>query len=232
MIFPFDLSVDKVKVIDIGARAVPEGFHYQKLLDSNACVVTAVEPDSTTNKWMAVETVNEIHNIALGSGGLHNMHVCTLPSCSSVLAPNMECLRFYSGMEFFYKVEGRVSVQTFQYDDFFSEASFDYMDIDVQGYELEILKKGERNVANLLGVHIEVSFIEKYKGQPLFRDVDSYLAARNFTFHCFTGYGTRSPRGIKMKAARSMGLINGCGPMLSIFIDWTMMSFGKLIRDC
>ena len=168
MIFPFDLSVDKVKVIDIGARAVPEGFHYQKLLDSNACVVTAVEPDSTTNKWMAVETVNEIHNIALGSGGLHNMHVCTLPSCSSLLAPNMECLRFYSGMEFFYKVEGRVSVQTFQYDDFFSEASFDYMDIDVQGYELEILKKVKETLRIYWGCILKCRLLKSTKGNHYF----------------------------------------------------------------
>jgi len=88
----------------------------------------------------------------------------------------------------------------------FSDAHFDYLDIDVQGYELEVLKSGGRNIKNLLGIHIEVSFVEKYVGQPLFRDVDVFLAERDFTFHCFTGYGTRSPRGVKVDGSSVNGI--------------------------
>lgn len=43
-------------------------------------------------------------------------------------------------------------------------------------------------------------------GQPLFRDVDTFLAERDFTFHCFTGYGTRSPRGVKVDGSSVNGI--------------------------
>ncbi|MDU7559606.1 MAG: hypothetical protein E7K65_17430, partial [Pseudomonas sp.] len=96
---------NKIKIIDVGARAVPEGFHYEALVDSNACVVTAVEPDAKANKWLTNRAIDKIHNVAIGDGGIHEMHVCQLASCSSMLAPNKACLEFYSGMEFFYRVE-------------------------------------------------------------------------------------------------------------------------------
>ena len=31
----------------------------------------------------------------------------------------------------------------------------------------------------------EVEFVEMYKGQPLFADVDSFLRSKGFKFHCF-----------------------------------------------
>lgn len=206
MKFPFDLSANKIKIIDVGARAVPEGFHYEALVDSNACVVTAVEPDAKANKWLTNRAIDKIHNVAIGDGGIHEMHVCQLASCSSMLAPNKACLEFYSGMEFFYRVEKINTIKTYGFDVVFSDAYFDYLDIDVQGYELEVLKSGGRNIKNLLGIHIEVSFVEKYVGQPLFRDVDVFLAERDFTFHCFTGYGTRSPRGVKVDGSSVNGI--------------------------
>ena len=206
MDFPFKISGDKVRVIDVGARLVPEGPHYKNLIASKACSVTLVEPDVTASVLDVASAVEAVHNVALGDGSVGNMNFCKLPSCSSMLLPNRECLECYSGMEYFYRVEKKISIQTYKMDDLFPEANFDYMDLDVQGYELEVLKFAGRNLNSLLGVHVEVSFVEKYKGQPLFRDVDVYLASRNFTFHCFTGYGTRSPRKIITDGSSVNGL--------------------------
>jgi hypothetical protein len=52
--------------------------------------------------------------------------------------------------------------------------------IDVQGYELEVLKGCEPLLACFRYVYSECSFVELYQGQALAGDVILYLIDRNF----------------------------------------------------
>lgn len=52
--------------------------------------------------------------------------------------------------------------------------------IDVQGAELSVLK-GCRALEGADFLYVELSFVELYEGQALFRDVFDYLAGRGFT---------------------------------------------------
>jgi FkbM family methyltransferase len=52
--------------------------------------------------------------------------------------------------------------------------------IDVQGYELEVLKGCEPLLASFRYVYSECSFVELYRGQALAADVILYLIDRNF----------------------------------------------------
>ncbi len=56
----------------------------------------------------------------------------------------------------------------------------DFIKLDTQGSELDILKGGQLSLRNLYGVEIEVEFIQLYRGQPLFRDCDAFLDAHGF----------------------------------------------------
>jgi FkbM family methyltransferase len=64
-------------------------------------------------------------------------------------------------------------------------ASVDFMKLNVQGGELEILSAGESFLPEVMGLLTEVAFVENYKGRPLFADVDRWLRARGFTFFEF-----------------------------------------------
>ena len=57
----------------------------------------------------------------------------------------------------------------------------DFLKLDTQGSELEILK-GSEIILNhyLLGLKIEVEFIELYKNQALFSEIDLYLKEKGF----------------------------------------------------
>jgi FkbM family methyltransferase len=52
--------------------------------------------------------------------------------------------------------------------------------IDVQGYELEVLKGSVSHLRNFSWIYIEASFVELYKGQALVHEVIEFLRNRGF----------------------------------------------------
>ena len=55
--------------------------------------------------------------------------------------------------------------------------------IDVQGYEMEVLKGAEHLLRQVEVIIVETSFQELYRGQPLFDDIYKFLLEKNFHFH-------------------------------------------------
>ena len=70
--------------------------------------------------------------------------------------------------------------------------AIDFLKLDVQGAELDVLNGGDRVLADALVVHTEVEFVEMYKGQPLFAEVDQRLRRSGFVFHKFAGVAGRT----------------------------------------
>ncbi|MEO6981194.1 MAG: FkbM family methyltransferase, partial [Mucilaginibacter sp.] len=55
--------------------------------------------------------------------------------------------------------------------------------IDTQGYELEILKGGEKTLAHAEFVLLEVSFLDIYINCPLITDTVSFMKQRGFVVY-------------------------------------------------
>lgn len=62
----------------------------------------------------------------------------------------------------------------------------DIMWMDIQGAELKALKGMGEKLNHLKIVHLEVEFIEIYKQQPLFKDVNLFLLQNNFSLLGFS----------------------------------------------
>lgn len=56
----------------------------------------------------------------------------------------------------------------------------DFLKLDTQGSELEILHGAEAIISNACMVEVEVEFIEMYEGQPLFHDVFEFMIEKGF----------------------------------------------------
>jgi FkbM family methyltransferase len=66
-------------------------------------------------------------------------------------------------------------------------AEIDFFKLNVQGAELEILEGARDVLGTVLGIEVEVSFVESYLGRPFFSDVDAFLRRNGFHFFDLLG---------------------------------------------
>jgi FkbM family methyltransferase len=71
----------------------------------------------------------------------------------------------------------------------------DFLKIDVQGYELEVLKGAERVLARIEVVFTEVNHLEVYAGVPLAAELIGWLAERGYALHDVCNLMTRPSDG-------------------------------------
>jgi len=114
------------------------------------------------------------------------LNILKKPSHSSALEPNYDLINRYplrhpEGFE----LDTKVTVDACRLDELNLEAK-DFMKIDVQGYELKVLKGAESSLQDFLGVEVEIEFFEMYRNQCTFGEITEYLLENNFEFIDFT----------------------------------------------
>jgi hypothetical protein len=111
---------------------------------------------------------------------------------SSLLEPNSGLLDRFQNLENLTQVVKKHTFATKRLDDIAEITGVDFLKLDVQGAELDVMNGGDRVLAEALVVHTEVEFVEMYKGQPLFAEVDQRLRRSGFVFHKFAGVAGRT----------------------------------------
>ena len=97
--------------------------------------------------------------------------------CSSVLKPKI-VLEQYPGIKF----PSKETVKMIRLDDAEIDiADFNFMNIDVQGYELEVLKGSERTLKNIDYVYTEINVAEVYEDAPHVDKLDEFLSTYGFS---------------------------------------------------
>lgn len=105
------------------------------------------------------------------------------PMCSSHFLPNMAFLARFEEVDRYDVVSaGQVECQTI--DSLLANAteSVDFIKLDLEGGEIEVLRGADRVLDRCLGLHVEVSFQSLRSGQPLFGDVSAYLNEKDLEF--------------------------------------------------
>jgi FkbM family methyltransferase len=112
----------------------------------------------------------------------------------------------------------RLTVQTAALDSFFQkrETTIDYLKLDTQGTELQILKgaQGLLNEKRILVIKVEVSTIPVYKDQPVFSDIDIFLRKLGYVLVDFITYRD-DPRPL-FRSARQKAHYGPCGDAVYI----------------
>ena len=128
----------------------------------------------------------------VGDGSERTFHFLRHPASSSLYEPDLELAEKFQQLGELYRVLRTQRVQTRRLDDIEEVRPCDFLKLDAQGAELDIIRGGEQTVRQALVVHTEVEFVPLYKQQPLFADVDRALRAMGFAFHRFYSIAGRA----------------------------------------
>lgn len=189
----FFKDIPTITILDIGA-ALTETPPYNALIERGHARLIGFEPDQEACKRLN-ETYGDSHRFFpyfVGDGNPAVFHETNWGPTGSLYEPNTELLEKFQALSELVTLVAKHPVQTIKMDDIREIDSVDFVKIDVQGSELNVFQHAKRVLSQALLIQTEVEFLELYKGQPMFSDVDACLRKSGFQFHTFAGFGMRA----------------------------------------
>lgn len=175
------LGEDRIGIVDVGAAG---GLAKRWHPVAGALRVVAFEPDSrsiTTTDSRSGAEVTTVPKAAGATTGPATLYLARKPRCSSLREPNFEVVRRYPDPER-YDVVGTAQVECTTIDAALPPigTTMDFLKIDTQGTELDVLSGARDSLQDCLGLEIEVEFQQLYAGASVFRDIDAYVSDLGF----------------------------------------------------
>ena len=166
-------------IIHIGAHYGQEISEY---VSNGIQEIVLFEP-LTDNFNILEQTVKDInanivgYQVALGSKkGKAQMYLSSNQAqSSSILKPTEHLFNHHPDITF----EGVEEVEVKPLDSY-KFSGYNFINIDVQGYELEVFKGAKKTLKNIDYIYCEVNREELYEGNPMITDLDEYLNSYGF----------------------------------------------------
>jgi FkbM family methyltransferase len=174
-------------VVDIGANPIDGDPPYKPMLGNGLCTVTGFEPqpDAFAELNRCKGPLERYLPFALGDGTDKVLYICRANGMTSCLRPDATHLALFNEFPSLARVEHETIIKTSRLDDLDEITEIDFLKIDVQGAELEILKSGQQKLSKAVAIQTEVSFVTLYHNQPPIGLVDTALREMGFVPHCF-----------------------------------------------
>ena len=180
------LNEQKIGYVDVGASG---GLEPRWDAFKNIIKVFAFEPDQRSREKLVQTEQHIVFDKALShSQGERNFYLCQTPQVSSMLKPNLNFLELFPRVERF-NILKIISMEVSTLDQCLEKHNrdVDFIKLDTQGSELEILQGGRGVLEkSVLGIEIEIEFFQLYQDQPIFQDIVSFLKENGFQFIDFT----------------------------------------------
>lgn len=210
-------------MLEIGARPV-DGEPFNTLLDTFASSrLAAVEIDPALCDKLNAEARPGVRYYPCTLGRTEEtrvLHETVNPACTLLYEPDERYADLFGLLDVMRSRATR-EVRTTSLDTFVREhdlGPLDFIKIDIQGAELDVLQGGAGALGDVLLAVCEVEFVPLYREQPLYGDVDAYLRGHGYMLHKFLGVDGRV-----MKPLASHGT--------SIYPEQMMWSDALYMRD-
>lgn len=175
--------VRKMVALDVGCRW---GFAQKFLAAKDQFQIFGFDPDpeecERLEKYYEDESVTIIPMALAHVAGIRTLFVTQEPACSSLFQPDPALTENYPALACARQVSTK-EIETTTLDLWAAKnkvAIVDYIKIDTQGSELEVLKGGIGALQAVRCLEVEVEFNPIYLGQAVFSDVDSFLRSQDF----------------------------------------------------
>ena len=176
-------------IVDVGANPIDGEPPYKTMLAAGLCKVVGFEPQpAALARLNQAKGPRELYlPYALADGTERTLHVCELEGMTSLLVPDPSHLALFNLFPIWGSVKDRIPVATRKLDDIAEIAQMDFLKMDVQGAEGEVLAHGRAKLRDTVVIQTEVSFVPLYQGQPCFGEIDLSLRELGFLPHSVTG---------------------------------------------
>lgn len=198
-----------INVVDIGAASLGPGTEpYAALMRAKKVRVVGFEPNREACDKLNRQhgAPHAFHPFFVGDGEAATFFETNWPLTSSLFEPNMPLLDKFQNLGEITTVTHTQPVETRRLDDVPGIGDVDFFKVDAQGAELKIFTGAGNALTAATMVQTEVIFVEMYKKQPLFADIDAFLRRAGFQFHTFLGFGSRCFKPMKVNDDPNMGL--------------------------
>jgi FkbM family methyltransferase len=170
-----------ISVLDVGARGGigwPWTDFDMKFVNS-----ILIEPDPIEAKNIQDNLSKSTNTVVLPVAFWNNISSVPInlnksPGTSSVFSPNLSLLNQFPDSDRFHADKIiKVDCTTIDYlIDNKQMPKFDFAKIDIQGGELAVLEGGLNYIkSNVIGLELEVEFVQLYENQPLFAEIDIFV---------------------------------------------------------
>jgi len=218
-----DVDTFRLHIVDVGAQPLSsEADIYAPLARIGPCHIIGFDPFADPGLQKLIEndvkhpelrhagTQVTILPYFIGHGSKAKFHVNAFSPTSSLFPSNQELLGEFQSLAEMCATNSVVEVATSKLDDVLEIESCDFLKIDVQGGDFDVIAHGTKVLDMTLFVHIEAEFAEIYTGQPLFSDIDSLLRRQNFQFIDFVKFGWNNYKAFPSSVLKSRLLWSDC----------------------
>lgn len=176
------LDQNNLCIVDVGAAG---GIHNRWSLFHPFVKGILFEPNKNEyKKLINISDPNSliINSALAGTKRRIEFYLTQKQECSSCYVPNTEFLSLFDNADRF----NILQTSSIEVDTLTSQLNkkniteVDFIKIDTQGSELDILEGGLDFLSRAVGIEVEMEFVEVYKGQPLFDEVHSFLTRNGF----------------------------------------------------
>jgi protein O-GlcNAc transferase len=183
----------QINILDVGA-AFAERPPYQSLVEAGRGKIFGFEPNREACEQLNREYGNShrFFPFFVGDGRPAIFHETNWALTGSLFEPNSRLLEKFQNLAEVVTPVAVHPVETTRLDDMAEIGDIDFIKIDVQGSELAVFRNASRAISSALLIQTEVEFVELYKGQPMFADVDTFLRGSGFQFHTLNGFSGRA----------------------------------------
>lgn len=117
--------------------------------------------------------------------GKRKFHICRKPQMSSLFEPDIDNLKLHFGkIVSMFDIVKTIEVECRRLDNVIRETGikFDFLKVDTQGAELNVLKSAGDLLLDFKGIQIECNHVSFYKDAAMTRDINNFLENNGFIF--------------------------------------------------
>jgi FkbM family methyltransferase len=187
---------DPISICDIGAKTgdgndADNTIFIEDLINNSNSILYGFEPNEDEFKKLNIKPNKKYFNYGVGNGNDEILNIYKEPGLSSILEPNLDYLDLFGNFKEWFEILKKIKIKTKKLDEINFNTIIDFIKIDTQGYESEIIKFGKNTIKNSLIINVETSPIAIYKNEKNFSYICNQLEELGFSLHAFHRIDTR-----------------------------------------